>query len=59
MKQTFIVGVETEKKYFSEWIEEHDKEMYNKALEDVKRYIRNHRYSTDDLMDHLIKLEKK
>lgn len=47
MKKTFIVVVETDKKDFNAWIEEHDKEIYSKALDDVLKCVEWDGYTID------------
>ena len=41
MKQTFIVGIDTEYKDFNEWIEEHDKQIRADVIEEALSKVRN------------------
>lgn len=48
MKQTFIVGIETNHKNFNDWMAEHDNEVRNKAIDDAIRYFEKHAHEVCD-----------
>ena len=48
MKQTFIVGIETNHKSFNSWIAEHDKTVREKALDDAILYFEKHAHEVYD-----------
>ena len=39
MSKMFVIRIKTDKSTFEEWLEEHDKEVRNKAIDDVKNLI--------------------
>ena len=54
MKQTFIVGIETNHKNFNDWITEHDNEVKSKALDEYNIWTNNQVASIDVKTHQLI-----